>query len=80
MYSHDRAAHMPVRIVRSRTCLHGPHDARGACAMAHNSVGSYGVMLLALAIVVLGIVVLAITWRRGRAGAYRARTSDEQGS
>jgi hypothetical protein len=29
---------------------------------------------------VLGIVVLAITWRRGRAGAYRARTSDEQGS
>lgn len=48
--------------------------------MAHSGFGTYGVMLLAVAIVLLGIVVLAVTWRRGRAGAYRAPVSDEQES
>jgi hypothetical protein len=48
--------------------------------LAHNDFGSYGVMLLAVAIVLLGIVVLAVTWRRGRAGAYRPSGSDDQES
>jgi hypothetical protein len=45
--------------------------------MAHNGFGSYGVMLLALAIVLCGIVVLAMTWRRGRASLRRAEAADE---
>ena len=35
--------------------------------MAHTGFGSYGVMLLALAILLLGVAVLAVTWRRERA-------------
>jgi len=78
--SHQGAALPPLGPVRSRTCAHGRPDAHGSCALAHNDIGSYGVMLLALAIVLLGIVVLAVTWRRGRADAYRAPGSDEQES
>lgn len=35
--------------------------------MAHTGFGSFGVMLLALAILLLGVAVLAVTWRRERA-------------
>jgi hypothetical protein len=72
-----RAALSPLGPARPRGCARGPRDPRGACALAHNNLGSYGVMLLAVAIVLLGIVVLAVTWRRGRAGAYRAPVRDE---
>lgn len=70
-----------MRSARFHACARGPHDRRGACALAaHNGFGSYGVLLLAVAIVLLGIVVLAVTWRRGRTGGYRAPGSDEQES
>ena len=74
---HRAAPLWPARIARSHGCAHGPHDARGACALGHGGFGSYGVMLLAVAIVLLGIVVLAVTWRRGRVGGYRAQPPDE---
>lgn len=72
-----RAALSPIHLGRPRSCEHGAHTAQGVCAIEHNSVGSYSVMLLAVAIVVLGIVVLAVTWRRGRTGTYRADARDE---
>ena len=78
--SQHRAALAPSGSVPYRTCARGPHGAHGACALAHHDFGSYGVMLLALAIVLLGIVVLTVTWRRGRAGGYRTSGSDEQES
>jgi hypothetical protein len=34
--------------------------------MAHNGFGSYGVMMMALAILLLGVAVLVVTWRRER--------------
>lgn len=78
--SHPRAALSQLRLAPSHTCARIPHEERGACAMAHTGFGTYGVMLLAVAIVLLGIVVLAVTWRRGRASAYRGPASDEQES
>ena len=74
-----RAAHSPIRIARPHVgCVRGPHAAHGTCALGHSSLGSYGVLLLALALVLCGIVVLAVTWRRGRAGVRRAENGDEQ--
>lgn len=76
--SPHRAALSLSRLAPSRTCARSPHEERGACAMAsHSGFGTYGVMLLAVAIVLLGIVVLAVTWRRGRASAYRGPAAEE---
>ena len=77
-----RAAPLPIRIARSHDdgCRRGMHAAHGTCALGHSTLGSYGVMLLAVGIVLFGIVVLAVTWRRGRAGARRFETGDEQGT
>lgn len=77
-----RAALSPIRIAHSHDdgCAHGAHPAHGTCAVGHDSMGSYGVMLLAVAIVLLGIVVLTVTWRRGRAGVRRVGTGEERGA
>jgi hypothetical protein len=78
--SPHRVALSQLRLAPSHSCVRTPHEERGACAIAHSGFGSYGVMLLAVAIVLLGIMVLAVTWRRGRAGAYRVPVADEQES
>lgn len=73
-----RATLSPIRIAHAHDgCAHGPHAVHGTCALGHDTLGSYGVMLLAVAIVLFGVVVLAVTWRRGRAGVRRVEAGDE---
>jgi hypothetical protein len=55
-----------------------PHPVHRAIG-GHAGFGSFGVMLLAIGILLVGVAVLMATWRR-RAGKVSPDPSDEQGA